>query len=88
MKTILVGETDCEMNNKCCLCGCGYTKLPDHLTLTEIKIIMARLNLRQKDLVNEFGVVSSTVVRALNGSTSSVKMRARIEEYLRGLIGV
>jgi hypothetical protein len=73
-------------NGKCCLCGHEGNKLPDHLTLTEIKIIMKRLDLRQKDLVNEFGVVSSTVVRALNGSTSSVKMRARIEEYLRGLI--
>jgi hypothetical protein len=75
-------------NDKCCLCGHEGNKLPDHLTLTEIKIIMARLNLRQKDFINEFGVVSSTIVRALNGSTSSVKMRARIEEYLRGLIKV
>jgi hypothetical protein len=70
-----------EDQKYCCFCGCGYSKLPDELTVTEIKIAMVRLDIRPKDLTIAMDVVPSSITGAMNGNKFSA-LRKRIGSYL------
>jgi hypothetical protein len=75
-------------NLHCKLCGCAdpLGPLPEHLSASEMRIIVSRLNLLGKEIANNICASSSGVAQIFNGSRKNTIISAKIDKYLLSII--